>query len=45
MVKRFIEDIKDKYVTHDLHIDLIKEKLNSTFKLYKFLENHYKSIN
>ncbi|NLE05725.1 MAG: hypothetical protein GX638_13130 [Crenarchaeota archaeon] len=45
MIKRFVEDIKDKYVTHDLHIDLRKEKLNSTFKLYKFLENHYKSIN
>lgn len=45
MTKRFVENIKDKYVAPDLYIDLRKEKLNSTFKLYKFLKEHYKNFN
>ena len=45
MIRKNAENIKDKYVAPDLHIDLRKEKLNSTFKLYKFLKEHYKNFN
>lgn len=42
MIQRFI-DIKEKYVAPDLHIDIRKEGLNSSYKLYRFLERFYKT--
>ena len=44
LLRRNAENIRDKYVTNDLHIDLRKERLNSTYKLYKFLVNYYAEI-
>ncbi|MCK9577611.1 MAG: hypothetical protein M0R51_17025 [Clostridia bacterium] len=42
--KKYYETLKYKYIAPDLHIDMRKERLNSTHKLYKYLENVYKKI-
>ena len=41
MIRKNAENISQKYVTNDLYIDLRKERLNSTYKLYNFIKNYY----